>query len=165
MNPRTKSLYERWRKRVALWQRSGLTAAEFAANADLDPEMLRHWKAILDQDASVMSMPPRAQAPQAPTPLSLVELRPGLSITDERCEIDLGDLWVGDYHHGPRVGVEPLGRQGPVEHHGRVAPPALQVLKFPDAFIAAARGRPSPRSVRRAVAAFFQCFSCSMRRR
>lgn len=91
MNPRTKSLYERWRKRVALWQRSGLTAAEFAANADLDPEMLRHWKAILDQDASVMSMPPRTQASQAPTPLSLLELRPGLSITDERCEIDLGD--------------------------------------------------------------------------
>jgi transposase len=75
---------EQWRRHVADWKRSGLTAREFAARAGLNAGTLSYWKWRLSRDAKAV----KRQAARDSARTALVELAP-VSLSDERVEVEL----------------------------------------------------------------------------
>ncbi len=75
---------EEWRKRVARWKDSGLTAQEYASEAGLNPRTLAWWKSALEREAREASARPSRASAQ--TPLKLIELAPPVAAA---CTIEL----------------------------------------------------------------------------
>lgn len=66
----TEATQRLWRKRVAAWQRSGLTCNAFAETQGINPSTLTWWKWRLGSDHDP------ARDPQPPLALHFVELAP-----------------------------------------------------------------------------------------
>jgi len=82
-----------WRKHVALWRASGLTAQEYAAKAELNPGTLKFWKYVLAKEGRSSLVGPklrtgggRTAGPEFP----LIEVR-GPSRSDDRFEVELAN--------------------------------------------------------------------------
>ena len=81
-----------WRKEIARWRESGLTAGEYAAKTRVNARTLTYWKYILTKEARTFALDKskaktskrRAGSPSFP----LIELR-GSGRTDERFEVEL----------------------------------------------------------------------------
>ena len=70
---RTRVSREEWAKRVERWRDSGLSAKEFAEQAGVDSDRLRHWKWRLAKEGvepKTTSVKPAAVSP----PLAFVEV-------------------------------------------------------------------------------------------
>ena len=68
---------DEWCKRVARWQRSGLTAREFAEQAGLNAHTLTFWKLRLGRERREAAPTPDAIKPRAPQPAAFVEFVTG----------------------------------------------------------------------------------------
>ena len=82
---------DEWRRRVARWKDSGLTAKEFAAEMGINAGTLQFWQYKLKRG----TRPVRrldAKAPSDRILSSLVEIRPpAAAIVEQRFEIELGN--------------------------------------------------------------------------
>jgi hypothetical protein len=77
-----------WAKRVAEWNESGLSGAEFAAKAGLKEATLRHWKWQLGRERRQRR--PRARVAAA----AFVEVKPAL--TAQLVAVDVFELVTRD---------------------------------------------------------------------
>lgn len=82
---------EQWAERVRGWQRSGLTAAEYAAEEGIHPGTLAHWKWKLRQGVRGG----RVSSTRAES-TSFVELTQSTTLwqASERIEVVVGDVVV-----------------------------------------------------------------------
>jgi transposase len=83
---------DRWAKRVRQWDQSGLTAAAFAAEWDLNPRTLAYWKWRLRKEAAEAPV-----AKEAESPPKFVEVTPAPSTwwqPADRIEIVISDRVV-----------------------------------------------------------------------
>ena len=70
-----------WKQRVAEWQRSGLTAAEFAAKSgDFRPQTLKYWKWRLGSGSRKPAQT-SLSVDAAPRPVTFVEIAKPISST------------------------------------------------------------------------------------
>lgn len=82
---------DEWRRRVARWKDSGLTAKEFAAETGLNAGTLQFWQYKLKRGARPARRP-RPKSPSETIVASLVEVRaPVGAVADQRFEIELGN--------------------------------------------------------------------------
>lgn len=82
------SLHETWRKRVARWRESGLTAQEFAAKTGLNRHTLRMWSSQLRRERRRSG--PRARHRRGPRFIELQTVPASGSVL----EVALGDVVV-----------------------------------------------------------------------
>lgn len=71
---------EQWQELVSEWEASGATASDFARRRGVNELTLRHWKWRLGSDARTRRTTTLAQ---------IVEVRPSLTLTDERFEVQV----------------------------------------------------------------------------
>lgn len=77
---------EEWRRRVARWQRSGMTARAFASASGVNAGTLRHWKYRLGREQRGA---PAARSTGSSLGWPFVEVV-GTSVADGRFEVELG---------------------------------------------------------------------------
>jgi transposase len=86
-----------WRKRVARWKSSGLTAKEFAAEVGINAGTLQYWQYKLKY-GDRLDKPPQPGTRSDAIVASLVEVpAPAVSMVDQRFEVELGNgrrVWV-----------------------------------------------------------------------
>jgi transposase len=70
---------QEWAERVARWQRSGLTAQAFAAEAELNAATLTYWKYRLRRDQRERAGKPGSKRRRSPARPTFVEATPALS--------------------------------------------------------------------------------------
>ncbi len=85
---------ETWSKRVERWKDSGLTAAEYAAEAGINAHSLSWWKWRLGSNGATPKLRPGRRSPQgaeseAITPLTFVELASPGSVSSVPIEVIL----------------------------------------------------------------------------
>jgi transposase-like protein len=80
-----------WRKRVARWKESGLTAKEFGAREGINPGTLYFWRYKLAY-GDRLDRPPKRGTRSDAVVASLVEVpAPTVVVGDQRFEIELGN--------------------------------------------------------------------------
>jgi len=79
---RKRASRDEWRKRVARWRDSGLTAAEFATETGINARTLTFWSCVLGKETRssetapiVPTRRPRSAVGAEPTTLPLVEIQ------------------------------------------------------------------------------------------
>jgi len=85
-----------WAKRVEQWQRSGLTAKEFAAKAGLNAGTLSYWKWRLGKEARE-GRPSGTALAKGAEPVSFVEVS-SVPVTSGRVEVGVGRYTVAVEH-------------------------------------------------------------------
>jgi transposase len=83
---------KQWEKRVQRWQKSGLSADEFASRSGVSCQSLRSWKWKLNREARSLQGKESANgAERADSPPRFIELATRTLISEQRFELILTD--------------------------------------------------------------------------
>lgn len=86
---RERASREEWRKRIDRWKQSGLTAAQFAAEAGISAGTLQFWQYKLKREGGSVRRPRQARSAEEGIVSSLVEVGAPVKFMDARLEIEL----------------------------------------------------------------------------
>lgn len=97
---RKRASRDEWRKRVARWRDSGLTATEFATETGINPRTLTFWSCVLGKEgrpADAARVPRKGRravlAARAANALPLVEIRAASSTVPAGFELESPRGW------------------------------------------------------------------------